>query len=191
MKKIALVVALCVAVFVVTTAIAFSQNNALRVFLHGEKKLTDHWNMVSHNVIPNLTQSSDAYVYFGPRYKFNRGFADFFLGYSFLKGNDNSVLVSPRFLYSVGKFYIWTDAEWYPKWNSVYTSAMLEWLPGVGVELGCESETYSPESEKTVWNLGPNIIYNLSDKMTLDLTWQYKKVEFGGSFARLTIILNF
>lgn len=183
---------LVVVLLIISATTVSAENSAVRIFLHGQRQLGSHWYLVSHNCLPNITAMSDWYAYLGPRYQYSQGFLEGFVGYTFLEGTDDeSIILSPRILHSFGKVYFWGDIEWYPKWQSVYTSAMAEYSVAPYLEIGLESETYSPKSAETSRNIGPNVTYYISNQMNVDLTYQFKPEKFGGNFIRISTSLSF
>lgn len=188
MKRLMLTIAL----LITSVTTVWAGNSAVRIFLHGQKQLSGSWYLVSHNCISNITVASDWYAYMGPRYKYSRGFVEGFVGYTLLAGTDDeSVVLSSRILHSLGKVYVWADAEWYPKWQSAYTSAMLEYVVTPSLEVGLESETYSLKGAATSRNIGPNVTFYFSSQMNVGLTYQLKPAKFGGNFLRLTTFFTF
>lgn len=195
MKKIALVVIAMVALM----AIPVSADNTLyKAFVIGGKPVSQgsHWNFATVNFMIKSPIAINFWSFAGPRYKWNEGsnFIDLFVGCQFTDGKNGLFALSPRFKFSVGKFYVWQDLEWYTLPNSYYTEtkAMLR-IPKIsGLDLGLDVSSFTPAPGKDIiWNIGPNAEYEISNQMSIGLSWQCQKEKFGGNYIMFTTSLFF
>lgn len=185
-----------VAILIVSAIPVLAENTNFRCFLIGGKKLSNNWSLTSVNFMIKSATSTNFWSFAGPRYKWNGGknFVDFFAGCQFTDGQKGLFAISPRFNFSISRFSIWQDIEWYLSPNSFYTESkvMLVIPKTSGLELGLDVSSFTPAPGKeTIWNVGPNIEYGISNQMGIGLTWQFQQEKFGGNYIMFTTSLFF
>ena len=184
MKKLMLLVSL-VAVMMIATP-AHSSETAVRIFAHTKSQLDSSWSVVSHNFTADFSQNTNLYSFAGIRRSYGLGFTEACLGYTFFQGNDESLILSLRQLITHKQFSWWQDFEYYPKWNSLFTTNQLAVSSGK-LDLGLESQTYTDDRQPSL-SLGPKAVYHYSPQFEMGLSHHFRLIKFGGNFVRLDLV---